>query len=86
MLLFNIQVNIGWINATPSVSKYTDGVLVSIYAYSGANTMYRKDALVDVGLLRQDRGTQDISIAWDHQEEEKLSIFYLLHYICFSIR
>lgn len=39
------------------------GVLGSIYAYSGANTMYRKDALIDVGLFRQDRATEDISIA-----------------------
>lgn len=46
-----------------------------IYAYSGANTMYRKDALIDVGLFRQDRATEDISIAWDHQFEGWLSIF-----------
>ena len=29
------------------------GVLGSIYAYSGANTMYRKDALIDVGLFNK---------------------------------
>jgi Glycosyltransferases, probably involved in cell wall biogenesis len=49
------------------------GVLGSIYAYSGANTMYRKDALIDVGLFRQDRATEDISIAWDHQMDGWLS-------------
>lgn len=43
------------------------GVLGNMYAYSGANTMYRKDALLDVGLFRQDRATEDISICWDHQ-------------------
>lgn len=37
----------------------------SMYAYSGANTLYRKDALMDVGGFRQDRATEDISIAWD---------------------
>nr|WP_244842531.1 glycosyltransferase family 2 protein [Lactococcus nasutitermitis] len=42
-------------------------VLGAIYAYSGANTMYRKDALYDVGMFRQDRATEDISIAWDQQ-------------------
>ena len=51
------------------------GVLGGIYAYSGANTMYRKDALVDVGLFRQDRATEDISIAWDHQIDGWLSLF-----------
>lgn len=51
------------------------GVLGSIYAYSGANTMYRKDALIDVGLFRQDRTTEDISIAWDHQMDGWLSLF-----------
>lgn len=39
----------------------------SMYAYSGANTMYRKNFLIDVGGFRQDRATEDISIAWDHQ-------------------
>jgi poly-beta-1,6 N-acetyl-D-glucosamine synthase len=43
------------------------GVLGNMYAYSGANTMYRKDALIDVGLFRQDRATEDISICWDQQ-------------------
>lgn len=38
-----------------------------MYAYSGANTMYRKAALIDVGLFRQNRATEDISIAWDQQ-------------------
>lgn len=51
------------------------GVLGGIYAYSGANTMYRKDALIDVGLFRQDRATEDISIAWDHQLDGWLSLF-----------
>lgn len=39
----------------------------SMYAYSGANTLYRKKFLIDVGGFRQDRATEDISIAWDHQ-------------------
>ncbi|AQW20663.1 glycosyl transferase [Lentilactobacillus curieae] len=37
----------------------------SMYAYSGANTMYKKEALFEVGGFRQDRATEDISIAWD---------------------
>lgn len=51
------------------------GVLGVIYAYSGANTMYRKKALLDVGLFRQDRATEDISIAWDHQLSQWESLF-----------
>nr|WP_211089109.1 glycosyltransferase family 2 protein [Levilactobacillus tujiorum] len=39
----------------------------SMYAYSGANTMYKKSFLIDVGGFRQNRATEDISIAWDHQ-------------------
>ena len=37
-----------------------------MYAYSGANTMYRRNFLINVGGFRQDRATEDISIAWDH--------------------
>ena len=37
-----------------------------MYAYSGANTMYRKRFLINAGGFRQDRATEDISIAWDH--------------------
>lgn len=57
------------------IKRTQNGVLGGIYAYSGANTMYRKDALIDVGLFRQDRATEDISIAWDHQMDGWLSIF-----------
>ena len=35
----------------------------TMYAYSGANTMYRRDFLISVGGFRQDRATEDISIA-----------------------
>ena len=51
------------------------GVFGGIYAYSGANTMYRKDALIDVGLFRQDRATEDISVAWDQQINGWLAVF-----------
>ena len=51
------------------------GVFGSIFAYSGANTMYRKSALIDVGMFRQDRATEDISVAWDHQLNNWLAVF-----------
>jgi len=43
------------------------GVLGNMYAYSGANTMYRKEAVWDCGGFRQDRACEDISICWDQQ-------------------
>lgn len=49
--------------------------LGNMYAYSGANTMYRRDALIDVGLFQQDRATEDISIAWDHQLNGWTTVF-----------
>ncbi len=57
------------------IKRTQQAVLGVIYAYSGANTMYRKRALLDVGLFRQNRATEDISIAWDHQAREWLSLF-----------
>lgn len=57
------------------IKRTQAGVLGDLYAYSGANTMYRKDALIDVGGFRQDRATEDISIAWDHQLNGWISVF-----------
>lgn len=49
------------------IKRSQQGTLNTMYAFSGANTMYRKTALLDAGLFRQDRATEDISIAWDEQ-------------------
>ncbi|EMF0070530.1 glycosyltransferase family 2 protein [Enterococcus hirae] len=57
------------------IKRTQAGVLGGLYAHSGANTMYRKDALIDVGGFRQDRATEDISIAWDHQLNCWISVF-----------
>ncbi|EOY2791370.1 glycosyltransferase [Enterococcus hirae] len=57
------------------IKRTQAGVLGGLYAYSGANTMYRKDVLIDVGGFRQDRATEDISIAWDHQLNGWISVF-----------
>ncbi|RXA72983.1 glycosyltransferase family 2 protein [Enterococcus hirae] len=57
------------------IKRTQAGVLGGLYVYSGANTMYRKDALIDVGGFRQDRATEDISIAWDHQLNGWISVF-----------
>ena len=57
------------------IKRTQQAVFGVIYAYSGANTMYRRAALMDVGLFRQNRATEDISIAWDHQFRGWLSLF-----------
>lgn len=57
------------------IKRTQKGVFGGLYAYSGANTMYRKSALIDAGLFRQDRATEDISIAWDHQLNGWLALF-----------
>lgn len=57
------------------IKRTQSAVFGGLYAYSGANTMYRKEALIDVGGFRQDRATEDISIVWDHQLNDWLSVF-----------
>jgi biofilm PGA synthesis N-glycosyltransferase PgaC len=39
----------------------------ALFAFSGANTMYRKQAVLDVGGWHAEQPTEDISIAWDMQ-------------------
>lgn len=48
------------------IKRSQSAIYDSLYAYSGANTMYKKSFLIAVGGFRQDRITEDISIAWDH--------------------
>ncbi|WP_260443641.1 glycosyltransferase family 2 protein [Listeria immobilis] len=57
------------------IKRTQTAVFGVIYAYSGANTMYKKQALIDAGLFRQNRATEDISIAWDHQLGGWLALF-----------
>ena len=38
-----------------------------LFAFSGANTMYRKQAVLDVGGWHAEQPTEDIAIAWDMQ-------------------
>ncbi|UQS86868.1 glycosyltransferase [Nicoliella spurrieriana] len=66
------------------IKRTQTAVSGSMYAFSGANTMYRRDALIDVGGFRQNRATEDISIAWDmayYQWQTKFSpdiVFHML--------
>lgn len=38
-----------------------------LFAFSGANTMYRKSAVIDVGGWQAEQPTEDIAISWDMQ-------------------
>lgn len=49
------------------IKRSQSAVNDSMYAYSGANTLYRKSSLIEVNGFRQDRATEDISVAWDQQ-------------------
>lgn len=53
-------------------SQLTYGAL---FAFSGANTMYRKQAVLDVGGWHAEQPTEDISIAWDMQHAGWRALF-----------
>jgi poly-beta-1,6-N-acetyl-D-glucosamine synthase len=41
----------------------------ALFAFSGANTMYRKQAVLDAGGWHAEQPTEDIAIAWDMQAD-----------------
>lgn len=47
----------------------------ALFAYSGANTMYRRDAVLDVGGWHAEQPTEDIAIAWDMQDAGWRAVF-----------
>ena len=47
----------------------------ALFAFSGANTMYRKQAVLDVGGWHAEQPTEDISIAWDMQHAGWRALF-----------
>ena len=47
----------------------------ALFAYSGANTMYRKQAVIDVGGWHAEQPTEDIAIAWDMQSAGWRALF-----------
>lgn len=46
-----------------------------LFAFSGANTMYRKAAVFDVGGFQAEQPTEDIAIAWDMQTNGWQALF-----------
>lgn len=47
----------------------------ALFAFSGANTMYRRQAVLDVGGWHAEQPTEDIAIAWDMQAAGWRSLF-----------
>ena len=47
----------------------------ALFALSGANTMYRKQAVLDIGGWHAEQPTEDIAIAWDMQTAGWRSLF-----------
>ena len=47
----------------------------ALFAFSGANTMYRRQAVLDVGGWHAEQPTEDIAIAWDMQTAGWRAIF-----------
>ncbi|KQW53089.1 glycosyl transferase [Nocardioides sp. Root1257] len=46
-----------------------------LFAFSGANTMYRRQAVLDVGGWHAEQPTEDIAIAWDMQSAGWRALF-----------
>lgn len=46
-----------------------------LFAFSGANTMYRKEAVLDVGGWHAEQPTEDIAISWDMQTAGWSAVF-----------
>ncbi|WP_229669698.1 glycosyltransferase family 2 protein [Microlunatus endophyticus] len=47
----------------------------ALFAFSGANTMYRKQAVLDVGGWHAEQPTEDIAIAWEMQVASWSAVF-----------
>ncbi|QBO36112.1 glycosyltransferase [Periweissella cryptocerci] len=54
-------------NSIVGLIKQAQTVIGRMFAVSGANTLYRKSALNDVGYFDQGKATEDIAIAWNMQ-------------------
>lgn len=55
------------LNSIIGLIKRSQMLYGALFAFSGANTMYRKQAVLDVGGWHAEQPTEDIAIAWDLQ-------------------
>jgi len=55
------------LNSIIGIIKRAQMTFGALFAFSGANTMYRKQAVLDVGGWHAEQPTEDIAICWDMQ-------------------
>lgn len=60
-------VQMNELNSIVGMIKRSQMAYGGLFAFSGANTMYRKAAVFDVGGFQAEQPTEDIAIAWDMQ-------------------
>ena len=63
------------LNSIIGMIKRSQMLYGSLFAFSGANTMYRKQAVIDVGGFQAEQPTEDIAIAWDMQTNGWKALF-----------
>lgn len=55
------------LNSIIGLIKRSQASYGGLFAFSGANTMYKKQAVIDVGGWQPEQPTEDIAISWDMQ-------------------
>lgn len=63
------------LNSIIGLIKRSQMAYGGLFAFSGANTMYRKQAIFDVGGWHAEQPTEDIAIAWDMQRAGWRALF-----------
>ncbi|GAA4191989.1 glycosyltransferase family 2 protein [Gryllotalpicola kribbensis] len=63
------------LNSIIGIIKRGQMAIGSLFAFSGANTMYRRQAVLDVGGWHPEQPTEDIANAWDMQTMGWRSLF-----------
>lgn len=68
-------VQMNELNSIVGMIKRSQMAYGGLFAFSGANTMYRKAAVFDVGGFQAEQPTEDIAIAWDMQTNGWQALF-----------
>jgi poly-beta-1,6 N-acetyl-D-glucosamine synthase len=63
------------LNSIIGIIKRAQMLHGGLFAFSGANTMYRRQAVLDVGGWHAEQPTEDIAIAWDMQDAGWRALF-----------
>ena len=78
-------VQMNELNSIVGMIKRSQMAYGGLFAFSGANTMYRKAVVFDVGGFQAEQPTEDIAIAWDMQTngwQPYLVITFASSWIC----